>query len=225
MPGAGALQRVHVTGGTTGILVEALKRYRPFTLSCAGRAEDQAYLMSVLLKKGEHGLLRYAHAPGLVMRHDADLFTDAAGAARPGKTLGDYVRTLLFTGYAAALPWTEREIKQGLDPFTGCFVSRLPITMVLMRYALKTAALFAAGNSEEGLRFFTEGAARLRRAIASYRTGSGFLARAFREEREAWDLYYDALDGVEQGIAAGDPFARDLAERARVCVDSVRIRA
>ena len=72
--GPGALQRVHVTGGTTGILVDALKLYRPFTLSCAGRAEDQAYLLSVLFRQGERGLLRYAHAPGLVMRHDADLF-------------------------------------------------------------------------------------------------------------------------------------------------------
>ncbi|RMG67492.1 MAG: hypothetical protein D6710_11345, partial [Nitrospirae bacterium] len=42
------IQRYHVTGGTTGALVEALRRWRPFTPGFVGRAEDQAYIMSVL---------------------------------------------------------------------------------------------------------------------------------------------------------------------------------
>ncbi len=222
--GPGALQRVHVTGGTTGILVEALKLYRPFTLSCAGRAEDQAYMLSVLFKHGEHGLLRYAHAPGLVMRHDADLFAGAAGAARTGKILGDYIRTLLFTGYAGALPWPECDIKREIDPFTGCFVSRLPITIVLMRYALKTEMLFASGSGEEGLQLFNEGAIRLRSAITSYILSESFMRETFRVEREAWDLYYDALDEAEKGLSAGDPFARGLAVQAQACVNSVKIK-
>jgi len=36
------LQRIHVTGGTNGILVDSLRRFQPFTPSFIGRAEDQA---------------------------------------------------------------------------------------------------------------------------------------------------------------------------------------
>ena len=36
------IQRIHVTGGTSGILVDSLRRYRPFTPTFIGRAEDQA---------------------------------------------------------------------------------------------------------------------------------------------------------------------------------------
>ena len=117
-----------------------------------------------------------------------------------------------------------RDIKQEIDPFTGCFVSRLPITIVLLRYALKTVELISSGEVEEGLRLFTEGAARLPGAIGSFLRSGDFLREVYREEREAWDLYYDALDGIEAGLSAGDPLARELAERAGRCVDSVRIR-
>ncbi|MCK5078242.1 MAG: hypothetical protein KAR38_17805, partial [Calditrichia bacterium] len=37
------INRIHVTGGTNGILVDALKKHKPFTPSFIGRAEDQAY--------------------------------------------------------------------------------------------------------------------------------------------------------------------------------------
>ncbi|HVQ22900.1 MAG TPA: hypothetical protein VMT36_06475, partial [Candidatus Saccharimonadia bacterium] len=81
------LQRVHVTGGTNGILVDALRRHRPFTPSFVGRAEDQAYLLSVLGRKdmdsvdGSGPRLAYTHAAGLIMRHDKDAFAGAAMAA------------------------------------------------------------------------------------------------------------------------------------------------
>ncbi|MEA3347047.1 MAG: hypothetical protein U9Q21_03035, partial [Candidatus Auribacterota bacterium] len=42
------IQRFHITGGTNGILVDSLRRHRPFTPSFIGRAEDQAYIFSVL---------------------------------------------------------------------------------------------------------------------------------------------------------------------------------
>ena len=61
-----ALERIHVTGGTNGILVEALRRYRPFTPSFIGRAEDQAYILSTLGDRAEVGLRprgRPGHAP------------------------------------------------------------------------------------------------------------------------------------------------------------------
>ncbi|MFW5644039.1 MAG: hypothetical protein ACOCYQ_08405, partial [Alkalispirochaeta sp.] len=42
------LQRYHVTGGTNGVLVDHLRRHRPFTPTFVGRAEDQAFILSVL---------------------------------------------------------------------------------------------------------------------------------------------------------------------------------
>ncbi|MFV2065207.1 MAG: hypothetical protein ACC726_17080, partial [Chloroflexota bacterium] len=59
---ARALERIHVTGGTNGIRVDALRRHRPFTPSFVGRAEDQAYILSILGRPGPR--LAYAHAAG-----------------------------------------------------------------------------------------------------------------------------------------------------------------
>ena len=66
------IQRVHVTGGTNGILVESLRKYRPFTPSFIGRAEDQSYILSALFRQKED--LAYAHKDGLIMRHDKEGF-------------------------------------------------------------------------------------------------------------------------------------------------------
>ncbi|MFQ5754240.1 MAG: hypothetical protein ACE5HI_19815, partial [bacterium] len=66
------IQRVHVTGGTTGILVNALRKYRPFVPTFIGRAEDQAYILSMLFSGSPY--LRYLHKDGLIMRHDKKAF-------------------------------------------------------------------------------------------------------------------------------------------------------
>ncbi len=219
---ASCIQRVHVTGGTTGVLVEALRRYRPFTPSCMGRAEDQAYLLSVLYRPDERGYLRYAHVPGLVMRHDAELFADAADAARTGKTLGDYVRILLFSGYARSLPWGVERIKDAIDPFTGCFITPIPITIVYLRFVLRAAVMFAS-DDPEALCFFIDGVKRLSGIMEHYRRGENPLKAVYEREKRGWDFYYDALDAVEQGIASGDPFALDLKVKARALIDTVRI--
>jgi len=216
------IQRVHVTGGTTGILVEALKRYRPFTPSCFGRAEDQAYILSALYRPGDHGYLRYAHVPGLVMRHDAELFADAADAARAGKTLGDYVRILLFSDYARALPWGFDRIKDAVDPFTGCFISALPITIVYLRFALRAAVMLTAGDPD-ALRFFNDAVKRLSPLVEYYKKGENPLKEIYYREKSGWDLYYDALDAAEAGIQAGDTFALELRDKARALIDAVRI--
>jgi hypothetical protein len=68
-----------------------------------GRAEDQAYLMSVL---GDDAVaigprLAYVHAAGLLMRHDKEAFAgEAIAAAQIGRLVGDDVRILLFSAYA-----------------------------------------------------------------------------------------------------------------------------
>jgi len=121
------IQRVHVTGGTNGIRIDSLRRYRPFTPSFIGRAEDQAYLLSAINSTGES--LAYVHEDGLIMRHDKEAFAqEAIESAEIGRTVGDYVRMLYFSGYAGALPVKESELKELFDPFTGCFISKLRCT-------------------------------------------------------------------------------------------------
>ena len=59
------LQRVHVTGGTTGINLNSLIKWRPFTPSFISRAEDQAFVLSAF---HQSAYLSQLHAPGLIMR-------------------------------------------------------------------------------------------------------------------------------------------------------------
>ncbi len=211
------LQRIHVTGGTNGIRVESLLEHRPFTPSFVGRAEDQAYLLSVLGNGGER--LAYVHEDGLVMRHDKEAFAaDAIKAAAVGKRIGDLVRTLTFSAYARVLGDGDTgPVKALVDPFTGCFVSRLPATVVMLRFSTKLAELFLSGNGDEATRFLFEGFPRLEKAM---RFASDGLAQRYRAEREGWDLFYEALASLRQ-----DGGSRGLRERARVLLDACRVRA
>ena len=43
-------------------------------------------------------------------------------------------------------------------------------------------------------------------------------------ERRGWGAYYDVLDRLEQGIAAGDAFAEEMQGRAKGIVDRCRVR-
>jgi hypothetical protein len=219
------LQRIHVTGGTTGILVDDLRRYRPFTPSWIGRAEDQAYLMSVLYSE-EGPTLRYGHASGLFMRHDKKTFAaDAIEVARIGKMVGDYIRIMVFSSYARILPWSIDRIKSSVDPFTGCFISRIPITVSALRLALKAAYLFGTDSEEskqEGEDLISMGCARLAETIKVVEDVD-FVAEENLRNKAGWDLYYDTLDALENGLENGDPFAEKIRQKVRELVDRWRI--
>ncbi|MEX2184624.1 MAG: hypothetical protein WEC14_09265 [Chloroflexota bacterium] len=212
------LERVHVTGGTNGILVEALRRHRPFTPSCIGRAEDQAYILSVLGLPGPR--LTYLHAAGLVMRHDKEAYArEAIEAAHVGKLVGDYLRILVFSAYASDV---ER-VKALTDPFTGAFVSRIPVTVVLVRFALKVLALSADGDEAGAREFAALGAMRIREAIRSTTDGEAFRAEIDRERR-SWARFYDTLDALETAVAAGDQAACRWRDVARAILDACRVQ-
>jgi hypothetical protein len=187
-----ALQRFHVTGGTNGILIESLFRHKPFTPTFVGRAEDQSYIMSVLF--GEQPVLRYVHAPGLIMRHDKEAFAgEAIEAAAAGKVIRDYVRILTFTEYARALPWPLDDIKKELDPFTGAFISHLPYTVVALRFALKICEMDRTESAEEAEAFARLGAERLNAWMDRFPPGERQLQKQLEREQQAWQLYYDIL--------------------------------
>jgi len=219
-----ALQRVHVTGGTNGILVDALRRHRPFTPSFIGRAEDQAYIMS-LLGDANAGKprLAYAHAAGLIMRHDKEAFAgEAIEAARVGKLVGDDVRILYFSALGRTVGFEQA--KALLDPFTGCFISRLPITVVLLRSALRIGNAFASGDAELGRQLAEIGSQRIAFAISSTVETDDFRRRVARE-RQAWDAYYAGLQSVEASLVDGDEGALRLRRRARDIVAAARLDA
>lgn len=219
------IQRIHVTGGTNGITVDALRKHRPFTPTFIGRAEDQAYILSVLFK-GDHKL-RYVHKDGLIMRHDKEAFAaEAIKAAATGKLIGDYIRTLMFSYYAEALPWPVDEIKDAIDPFTGCFVSKIPLTVVYLRFSLKLALVLDQGSREkncEGLELGLSGIRRLHETIRKLSADPNPLIAQFKKEKDGWDLFYDILDKLEAGIKEGDPFALELREKAKAIIDNCRI--
>ncbi|MEF9425849.1 MAG: hypothetical protein L0956_01240 [Candidatus Mariimomonas ferrooxydans] len=216
------VQRIHVTGGTSGILVDSLRKFRPFTPTFIGRAEDQAYILSVLFDN--HGnYLRYVHKDGLVMRHDKEAFAgEAIKTTATGKLIGDYLRILLFSYYTRVLPWSFNEIKDTIDPFTGCFVSKIPVTVVYLRFALKTASFFAEKN-QKGVDFMQSGTSRIQETIQKLAGELNPLVEQFQKEKQGWDLFYDILDTVEEKLKKGDAFASELQKKARNMVKKCKI--
>ncbi len=212
-----ALQRVHVTGGTNGIRIDALRRHRPFTPTWVGRAEDQAYLLSVLGRSGAR--LGYAHGAGLIMRHDKEAFAGRSmAAAKVGKLIGDDVRILVFSAYVEALGMGGAEraaVHRLLDPFTGCFASPMPQTLVLLRVALRTLRLFGSGLAGEAREYAADAPRRVAEILQTH--GHPMLvADELAVERRAWDHYYDALDALEAGAPEARARAASILEECRV---------
>ena len=217
------IQRVHVTGGTCGILVESLRRHRAFTPSFIGRAEDQAFLLSVLFE-GSKENLRYVHKDGLIMRHDKEDFASEANkTSSTGKLVGDYERILLFSFYAKALPWPVQQTKDFIDPFTGCFVSYIPFTVVYLRLALKAASFFEEGKPDQGFELLQIGTARLLRVIKKIVKHPNSLNERYLYEKRAWGIYYDLLNSVERGLKQRDPFALELRQKAKCLIRDCEI--
>jgi hypothetical protein len=220
------LQRIHVTGGTNGILIDALRRHRPFTPSFIGRAEDQAYLLSVLYAGSEP--LRYVHSSGLIMRHDKEAFAgQAIETAKAGRFVGDLVRTLYFSHYVKALPWPVDKVQQTIDPFTGCFVSCIPTTLVALRLALRVGELLAGGHQAqaEAVEVMEVATNRMEPLIDRLTETPRILGDELAAERAGWDTFYDVLDALEKALVAGDQKAAELRKAARSMFQSCRIGA
>ncbi len=217
------IQRIHVTGGTNGILVDSLRRYRPFTPSFIGRAEDQAYILSVLPNPDKK--LGYVHKDGLIMRHDKEVFAqETIQPAHVAKLVGDYVRILYFSAYAKVLTDDVAKLKDTIDPFTGCFISRIPTTVVYLRFGLKAASFFAAGKEDKGLEFIKIGAKRIMNALDFIRGENSVLKKYYEKERLGWSLYYDTLSAIEDALKNGDHFALELCKEAKSIISRCFIR-
>ncbi len=217
------IQRIHVTGGTTGVLVEDLLRYRPFSPTFIGRAEDQAYLMSVLYREPPP-YLRYLHRSGLFMRHDKEAFARRAiKRAEAGKKIGDYLRIILFSLYAQSLPWSAEKTREALEPFTGAFIHNMPFTMACLRLALRAGYMFQKGKKEEAEEFLKMGSRRLLKVMDLYRENPSFVKDRFQTEQSAWDAYYSILQSLRAEIKKARTEAVKLLTRAREIINTCRV--
>jgi hypothetical protein len=221
------LQRIHVTGGTCAALVKSIRRHRPFTPGFVGRAEDQAYILSCLFRDPEPNL-RYVHKPGLIMRHDkASFAAQAIEGARTGKYVGDLVRILLFSSYARALPWPLRETKDAIDPFTGCFVSKIPSTVVYLRLAIRLLEVFAPNapdGHEQGLKLLSLAVDRLEGHMRELEASTSPIKETCLADERGWEMFHDLLDHLEAGLARGDQTAVSLRRKALELVAGCRVR-
>ncbi|NEQ50980.1 MAG: hypothetical protein F6K11_12735 [Leptolyngbya sp. SIO3F4] len=216
-----AIQRIHVTGGTNGVLVDTLRRYQTFTPSFIGRAEDQAYILSA---RGQEPHLGYAHASGLIMRHDKEGFAqEAIAMAKVGKQVGDYLRILLFSKYAEVLPEAMDTIKVDIDPFTGCFISRLPITVAMLRLSLKVATLFNAGKSDEATEFIHTATFQLQEGLDFIQGEPSDLKKTYEREKAGWQLFYQALESVEKALKSGESWAVEAQKATQEIVENCRV--
>lgn len=216
------LQRVHVTGGTNGILVDALRRFKPFTPSFIGRAEDQAYLLSSMTGQGMQ--LGYLHRAGLIMRHDKELFArEAIQAAELGKIIGDYERILYFSEYARVLNDDYRFIKDRVDPFTGCFISAIPRTIVYLRFVFQLWELLNANRLEQAQEMIEIGLSRIPRAIKFVSGKNSTLRQQYEKERREWDTFYQQLDEWEEEIAENSQKSREALHEMQAFVQRIRV--
>lgn len=153
---------------------------------------------------------------------DAGLYTPDV-PFHEGPLAPDHVRILLFSELAGAITDDREGLKAVADPFTGCFISRIPVTGASLRLALRAAAAFARGDEAEGSGLVTLGAEQLARALAFTAGSPSELAERYRRERAGWDLSYETPDALEARLRAGDPEAADLASRARRLVSGCAV--
>ncbi len=188
--------RYHVTGGTNGILVEDLISYKPFTPGFIGRAEDQAFILSIIDKKVDGKYLRYYHCDSLVMRHDKhSLVKRTIEKSETSKMVGDYERILLFSYYADKILNKYDYIKKELFPFTACFISKIPYITIYFRALLKAYAL-AGENEVDAEEFLLNLSDRLNNVIEHM--DNDYYYEQYFKEKQAWEGFYNHFDGYKR---------------------------
>ena len=217
------IERVHVTGGTNGIRIDSLRRHRPFTPSFFGRAEDQAYLLSAFTQPTNR--LAYVHKDGLIMRHDKEAFAqEAIRSAEIGRLVGDDIRILNYSAYANLLSGNVTAIKETFDPFTGCFISKIPLTVIYLRFSLRAAALFDQDRNNKALDMISKGSKRIATAIKFISGKNSLFKQQYQKEKNGWNLYYDVLNAVEDAGKKNDPFAAALGQKAEEIIRQCAIQ-
>ena len=98
------------------------------------------------------------------------------------------------------------------------------MTAVHLRFGLKAASFFNAGNTREGLEFIKIGAARITEALAFVQGQNNLLKQTYAKERLGWNAFYDALTALQDALKKADPFALELKRKAREIIRQCHIR-
>jgi len=209
--------RTFVTGGTIGFLIEALERYAPFVDAHVHRAEDQAFLLSVLFDQYDGNLLRYLYFPGLHMIHEKESFaSESIKIAEPYKKIYDLERIWNFSHLARALceikGWDFKDVRKTLNFFTASFIQTFPGLLALTRFVLSVAG--KGGRSREDIIYQEEGLRRLSKIAFSQERYYRDTKTRVAKQIKAWRFYYDLMIKLREGAKKRDPFALALKKKA-----------
>jgi len=67
------------------------------------------------------------------------------------------------------------------------------------------------------------GTNRLHKIIKKLSETPNPLREKFQKEKKAWNVFYDVLDKVEEGLQRGDPFDLDLDNKAKEMIKTSQI--
>ena len=67
------------------------------------------------------------------------------------------------------------------------------------------------------------GVKRLHETIHHLIKDPDYLKETFKSEKKGWDLFYEILNNIENGINKGDPFAAGLREKAETLVKACKV--
>jgi hypothetical protein len=216
-----AISRIHVTGGTNGILIDALMKYRPFTPSFIGRAEDQAYILSVLNES--EPLLRYYHEDGLVMRHDKEAFAgESIKASKDGTYIADIMRILYYSYYARLLPGGVKVIKEETYPFTGSYITEYPFTLSYMRFVYKLLEMYEEDLTERADNMMKLGQTRIQQLIQKL-SENNILKAEYEEEKTQWCLFYENIETLITDIKSEKDYAINIKSKLRDRFEECRV--
>ena len=178
------IQRVHVTGGTTGITLDSLKKWVPFTPSFINRAEDQAFGISAIQ---ENEYLSHCHGKDLIMRHDKHAFASKSiEMSKFGKEIGNLERILLFSYYANEHELGFDKLKHRLWPFTSSFLSKYP--------ELLTGLIFLIDGCFNGGDYVSSGSKRLMETHIFCKTK---LNTQLQNEKVFWKEFVQRLENFK----------------------------
>jgi hypothetical protein len=121
--------------------------------------------------------------------------------------VGDYVCILHYSGYAKVLTDNAAKLKDTINPFTGCFISTIPTPVVHLRFGLKATSLFAAAQEDQGVEFIRIGVSPITNALEFVHGEDSMLKQHYERELLGWNLYYDVLSAVEDGLENRDGVA------------------
>jgi hypothetical protein len=88
---------------------------------------------------------------------------------------------------------------------------------------LEGACLYKKGNAKEGFDLLQMGITRLHKIISELAKHQNPLREKYCTEKQAWGIFFDVLDKLENGLNEGDPFAVDLKEKAKRLIKGCEI--